>query len=318
MSNYKRNGAALNTILESGTTGYTNTYPGLTTRVTSFSNSLPAVTGYRINGQDIANTTTAKHTIYSDVGTNTINKPTGSTKLRYMLIGGAGGGGGGCGGGYNNDPGTDEDHALLGFDGKNGFQGQVQQGTITLNSTVNTISLTIGAGGTGGAGGNAVVIEGTAALNSGTSGNSGNQSQLIYDTTTITCPGGAGGTGGTANVPGGARTIENDRGHGSSWLGWENSNAAFKGSGGSGLSVYGLCDRDTNGNIDYTPNTPTHTLTYITGWEDSLTLISSNDRKVGIGGIGGWGHGLTPKGATGGRPGTDGDNGRAALIWLYE
>ena len=129
---FKKNGASLSNILETGTNSISTNpgfSPAISKRTTSTSNSKPEPTNYLIGGVDIANTATAKHIIANSSGNYA--KPTGATKLRYMIIGGGGGGGGGCGGGYNNDN-DGQDHALLGHNGGYGGYGTVEAGVIDV------------------------------------------------------------------------------------------------------------------------------------------------------------------------------------------
>ena len=320
---FKKNGASLSNILETGTNSISTNpgfSPAISKRTTSTSNSKPEPTNYLIGGVDIADTATAKHIIANATSTHT--KPTGATKLRYMIIGGGGGGGGGCGGGYNNDDGA-QDHALLGHNGGQGGYGTVKTGEISV-TTYTAVYVSIGNGGAGGTGGGATytTTKNVEQLIAGGNGGNGNSTVLkgIDSNNTLftraTAPGGPGG-------PGGPNTdryvVEEYSGHGSSWDGWENStvsNRVTNGSG-SGNTVYGVSPRNGNynGNEILTTHAPQNN-TFPLGWEDTLTQISSSYQARSNGGDGGWGYG-DGKNANGGKNGNAGAKGRACLIWLY-
>lgn len=321
MSNYKKGDIPLTNILHPGSTNITGTnnatFSGVTALTTTYANSKPLNTGYQLNGTDISNKYAAKHIIITS--TQTITKPTGATSLRYMIIGGSGGGGGGAGGGYHNDS-SAQDHALLGYEGRDGFQGEVKTGTVPVTS-YSTITIEIGAGGVRGTGGAAT---GLGQTNGGTNGNAGGSSTLKGDTTLLAqCLGGEGGQGGIVILHGNGRRTENDRGHGSSWTGWNTSTATNKVTNAiagntNGNTKYGLSDEMTEAemNTNQTPTTPVHSYIYKTDWEDGLTGISSTTTFAGTGGDGGWGYG-DGKGSNSGKNGNNGSSGKACIIWLY-
>jgi hypothetical protein len=314
-SDYKSGGVSLSNILHNGSSSITG-YSGATGRTTGTANSKPLTTGFQINGTDIANNYTAKHIILN--ATDTISKPTGATKLRYMIIGGSGGGGGGGGGGYHDDSGG-SDHALLGYNGNDGYYGEVRTGEVDVTGNVNVV-FTRGNGGNGGNGG--AERYGTGDLYPGNNGQDGSSSILTSGPTTITCNGGNGGYGGVNYIINVYRRIENNRGGGSSWIGWGDSTQSTKASnGGGGNTTYGYSDNgnggDTDGNSLYTSPTVKHNQSFSTNWEDSLTEISSANRNGGTGGNGGWGYGQG-KNANAGNSGNTGSDGRASIIWLYD
>ena len=322
---FKKNGASLSEILHSGTDSISTNpgfSPAISKRTTSTSNSKPEPTNYLIGGVDIANTATAKHIIAN--ATSTHPKPTGATKLRYMIIGGGGGGGGGCGGGYNNDDGA-QDHALLGHNGGYGGYGTVEIGEISVTNYT-AVYVLIGNGGAGGTGGGATYtttknVEQLIAGGNGGNGNSTVLKGIDSNNTLFTRATAEGGPGG----PGGPNTdryvVEESSGHGSSWYGWGNStvsNRVTNGSG-SGNTVYGVSPNNGNynGNENLTTNAAENK-TFKSGWENTLTQISSDDDDQirSNGGDGGWGYGIG-KNANAGKNGNNGAQGRACLIWLY-
>ena len=317
---FKKNGASLSEILHSGTDSISTNpgfSPAINKRTTSTANSKPEPTNYLVGGVDIANAATAKHIIANSSGNYT--KPTGATKLRYMIIGGGGGGGGGCGGGYNNDN-DGQDHALLGHNGGYGGYGTVETGVIDV-ANYSSVNVTIGNKGNGGAGGAYKYTEPSdGPLYSGTNGNSGNSTILKgvnssgQITTIKTAQGGGGGPGGPA---GDRKVVRNSSGHGSSWQGWANSTSTSKGTGGTGNTIYGLSPRNStyNGNDNWTTNAAENK-TFKSGWENTLTQISSSHQTRSNGGDGGWGYGIG-KNANAGINGNNGAQGRACLIWLY-
>ena len=309
--NYKKNGASLSVILESGSTSISG-FSSINKRTTSTSNSKPKPTNYLVNNVDIANTATAKHITVNSSGT--YSKPTGATKLRYMIIGGGGGGGGGCGGAYNNDDGH-EDHAILGHDGGHGGYGTVIENEIDVTS-YSSINVTIGNRGNKGYGGSSKYTEPSDGQpSSGNAGNSGNSTILKHGTTTIvTAQGGGGGPGG----PAAGRWVDTNAGNGSSWRGFYYSTKSTKNTGGKGNTIYGTSGNlsSYNGNDNLTTNAAENK-TFKSGWENSLTQIAATHQPRSNGGAGGWGYG-NGKNANSGSHGNDGAHGRACLIWLFD
>ena len=308
---YTFKGIDITDILQSGSSTISE-YGISSVRATNVANSNPATTGFQINGVDIANSYAAKHSSYNT--NQSVAKPNGATRVRYMIVGGSGGGGGGCGGGTNNDG---QNHSLLGYSGRDGDYGEVRTGVIAMSNS-NNISITIGNGGGGGDGGAGKYTgpSDNISLIVGTSGNSGNATSINNGTTTIIAGEGQGGSHGiNTDGNGSARRLEKDRGHSHSFIGAQYSTSTVKGTTGWGNTTYGVSDNIASGNVDYTPNTPLHSYRFKSDWEDNLTEISSSNISGGAGGSGGWGY---SNNANSGLPGSNGSKGKATLIWLYD
>lgn len=239
-------------------------------------------------------------------GSGTWTKPTGATVVEVWCISGGGGGGGGA----VAASGT----AAIGGAGANG--GPIAWARFAASDVPSTVSVTVGAGGTGGPGG-------ASTGGSGSTGASGGQTmfgaylQTYYGQGAL--PGGAGnnGNGGflsTSGGGGGSSTSGNPGSGGTSW------GPGSGGGGGGGISSAGTAYAGANGGDNraaqgYYPGGAGGAV----GSAGSAGPSTSAPASSGLGGTGGGGGGASTSGpggagGAGGSYGGGGGGGGAALV----
>jgi hypothetical protein len=207
MSNYFYKNNNLNQIYENnGTVSSTGAFIGIpqsTGNFNTYSGMNPNPIGYLINGTDIANSLTAKSTIYTSTTSTPISIPTGCKSIRAISVGG-GGGGGGRGGTAKMTIALVSDASSQGADGGSGGNGNYAYiyPSLSINSN-SQITVNIGNNGTGGESGLPKFSTTTAGIvdsikgEAGKSGSNGNSSYInINGIQYALANGGNGGSGG--------------------------------------------------------------------------------------------------------------------------
>jgi hypothetical protein len=207
--------------------GYTG-MPG--TSYTSYSGLRPLTFGYKSGTQavDLCNQYTAPNT-GAITTSQTINIRSYAKACRVISVGGAGGGGGHGGKAYSVAYDGDDAEGWGGSGGAGGYGSYTYNNYISL-SGYNTISVTVGDGGLGGAAGEDKAVESTYNLGNfnytnvkangtpGESGKAGGDSYIILNGTTDWLSvatggnGGGGGKGGEANATGSSANANNGAG----------------------------------------------------------------------------------------------------------
>lgn len=306
MSNYKIGTndiiTDIDNIIKSGTSATASNYVDFPEGVSSTVSSSIEVqtTGGKFlegsPGQDVLETNkyTATYTDYT-TSVSSATKPPWANHANVICIGGGGGGGGGGDHNSNDGPLFTPDYQNPGGGGGGGGGAAYSVSTSAIELANNTIAITVGTHGNGGAVNQDSI---------GSPGKQGNVSTVTIGNTTVSAAGGGGGGGGCGGYPNGDRNGP----YGNMGLGGISSNTtSYNGNNGGGNSGF-KCGDSGGGRAN--AGRAAGNLSNNIGTE--YPSISGNYGKGGGGGQGGNGP------ATSKQPGAGGQQGFIRVYWLYD